>query len=125
MAAAAVPSVAVVARGRSFGNLLEDAMSRLAVIALAQHRKQVRDDQKGGRRCEQKAADDGACERGALLLARAADRHRDHADDHRGGSHQYWPNAGMPGRYRSIEGLAAGELLLARKGDEQDRIRRR
>ncbi len=40
-------------------------MGRLAIIALAQQRKQVRHDEERGRGREQKAADDGACDRDA------------------------------------------------------------
>ena len=72
-------------------------MVRLAVVALAQHGEQVGHDQQRGRRCEQQAADHGARQRGVLLLAGAADRHRDHADDHRRRRHQHRTDSGVAG----------------------------
>ena len=67
--------------------LREDAVRGLAVVAFAQHGEEVWHDEQGSRCREQKAADDGARECGVLLFTRTADRHRDHADDHRRGCH--------------------------------------
>ena len=98
-------------------------MVRLSVVALAQHGKQVRHDQQRCRCREQQAADDGARQRGVLLLAGAADRHRDHADDHRGCRHQHGTDSGVAGAERGLEGGVTFQLLLAREGHEQDRVR--
>src|ERR1700757_1653984 len=57
-------------RSRSFiGEILEHAIGRDAVVALAQHRKQIRDDQQGGGSGKQQAADHCARQCRVLLLA--------------------------------------------------------
>src|SRR5271166_2569781 len=56
------------------GQILEDAIGRDAVIALAQHGKQIRDDEQGGGSRKQEAADNGPRQRRILLLAWATDR---------------------------------------------------
>src|ERR1700676_330917 len=59
-------------QNRSFmGEILEHAIGRYAVIAFAQHGKQIRNDQQGGGSGNQEPADHGARERRVLLLARA------------------------------------------------------
>jgi len=79
-------------------------MVRFSIVAFAQHGEQVRHDQQCCRGREQKAADDGARKRGVLFLAGAADRHRDHPDDHRSRRHQHGTDSGMAGAQRSLEG---------------------
>src|ERR1700722_13865325 len=82
-------------RNRSFiGEFLEQAIGRDAVIALAEHGKEIGDDQKGGGSRKHNPADHGARQRRVLLLARAANRHRDHADDHRRCRHQHGADSG-------------------------------
>src|SRR5579862_8835382 len=83
-----------------------------AVIALAQHGEKIRDDQQRGRGCEQKPADHRAGERGVLLLAGAADRHRQHADDHGGCRHQHRADAGAAREDRGVVCLHA-EIMAA------------
>src|SRR6202043_1055474 len=62
-------------RNRSFiGEILEHAIGCDAIIALAQHGKQIRDDQQGRRSGKQQPADHRARQRGILLFARAANR---------------------------------------------------
>src|SRR5580704_9515941 len=110
---------------RSFiGEILEYAIGRDAVIALAQHGKQIRDDEQGGGSGKQQAADHRARQRRVLLLAGAADRHRDHADDHRRGRHQHRAYPGSAGVEGGPERAPAFELLLARKRHQQNGIRR-
>jgi uncharacterized protein YidB (DUF937 family) len=67
----------------SFQSLREYDMRSLAVGDFAQPRKQIRDGQQRRPGSEQKAADDSARQSGVLLSAWLADRHREHADDHR------------------------------------------
>src|ERR1700720_2391676 len=43
-----------------------------------------------------------------LLVARAAERHRNHPDDHGSGGHQHRPDSRASGRDRRIEGADAG-----------------
>ena len=100
-------------------------MGCLAVVAFPQKSEQVRHDQQRRWSCEQQAADNGARQRGILFSAGAADRHRDHADDHGRRRHQHRPNPGVAGSNCSVESRLACYLLLAGEGDEQDRVRRR
>lgn len=93
-------------------------MGRLAVVALAQPRKQIRHDQQSRWSCEQQAADDRSRQCGVLLLTGAADCHGDHADDHCRRGHQHWTNPGIAGGDRGIERRPAGHLLLAREGNQ-------
>src|SRR3984957_14048803 len=51
------------------GEILEYAMSADAVVALAQHGKEIGDDQQGGGGRKQKAADDGPGQRRILVFA--------------------------------------------------------
>ena len=111
-------------RSRSLDALLEYAMVRLAVIALPQHCEEIGHDEQSGRSSEQQPADDGAGQGRVLLLAGAADRHRQHADHHRGCRHQYRANPGVAGVDRGLEGVLARKLLFMGKRHEQDGVRR-
>jgi hypothetical protein len=106
------------------GKALEYAIGHDAVVALAQHGEEIRDDEKGCWGRKQEAADHRACQRRVLLLARAADRHRDHADDHGRRRHQHRPDPGMARVKGGSEGAPPFELLLAREGDQEDGVRR-
>ena len=107
-------------RSRSLDALLEYAMRGFAVVAPSQHGEEIGHDEQGGWRCKQQAADHGARQGRVLLLAGAADRHRQHADDHRGGRHQHRADPGVAGIDRGLERVPAGKLLLMGKRHKQD-----
>src|SRR5271165_3115816 len=94
-----------------------------AVVAFAQHGKEIGDDQQGGGGRKQKAADHRPGQRGILFLAGAADRHRHHADDHRACRHQNGADTDMASVDRGPERRPAAELLFPREGDQQNRVR--
>src|SRR5689334_12721680 len=56
--------------------------------SLAQYAIHQRDDEERGERRQEQAADDGAAQRRVLFTAfTQAERHGEHADDHRAGGH--------------------------------------
>ena len=64
---------------------------------------------------EDKAADDGAAERRILFATLAkAERHRQHADDHRKRRHQHRPEACPAGIERRRRGIVALRQLFPR-----------
>src|SRR5215471_12901159 len=106
-------------RPRSFiGEILEYAIRGDPVIPLAQYGKQIRDDQQGGRCRKQEAADHCTRQCRVLLLAGAANRHWDHAGDHRRRGHQHRADPGASGVEGGSESAPPFELLLARKRDQ-------
>src|SRR5271155_3222272 len=109
---------------RSFiGKVLEYAIGRDAVVALAQHGEEIRDDEQGDWGRKQEPADHRARQRGVLLLTGGADRHRDHAHDHGRRRHQHRPDPCTASIDRGPESAPPFELLLARKGDQEDGVR--
>src|SRR6185312_10176159 len=96
----------------SSDSLRKDAMRLLAVFTSPEHGEEIGDDEERRRCGEQQTADHGAGERGVLLLAGAADRHWQHADDHGRCRHQHWPDPGMAGIDCSLKRRLAGKLLL-------------
>src|ERR1700722_11870333 len=101
------------------GEFLEQAVGRDAVIALAEHGKQIGNDQQGGGSGKKNPADPRARQPCVLLLAGAANRHRDHADDHRCCRHQHGADSGAARVKGSTERAPPLELLLARECDQK------
>src|SRR5262245_20648273 len=111
-------------RSSFIGQILEHAIGCDTVVALAQHGKQIRDDEQGGGGPEQESPDYRARQRRILLLAGAADRHRQHAYDHRGCRHQHGADTGMTCVKGGTERASPIELLFTRERDQENGIRR-
>ena len=105
---------------RKVGGQQRSALSRVLALENGENRRQ--DDQRRDGPARQ-AADDGASERGGLRAAfPEADRHRQHARDHRAARHQDRPQPARRPRDRRIRHVGAVDPIALGEGDEQDRI---
>jgi hypothetical protein len=82
-----------------------------------------RNEKQGCKGSDGKAADDGPSKR-RILFSTLSDpeSHRQHADDHRGGSHDDGSKSGMTGRDDRVESGASTREPFIRERNEKDRI---
>src|SRR5580704_3312274 len=95
-------------------------------IVLAQAAVNDRHDQQCGDGSDHQSTNHGTAQRSVLLAALAqAERHGQHADDHRQRSHQHWTKPRRTRRGRRINRIHPDRALVVGKRDHQDGVSRR
>src|SRR5580693_5204644 len=120
----AARTTATVNKATRYGFILREGSDMSALRCLhgvcrltsMNERKHRRHEEQGGNRGKDEAADDGAPQ-GCVLFAAVpeAQRHRNHADNHRGSGHQDRPDACESGLQRRLDRIVAGVHAFARK----------